>query len=305
MTYWLGIDAPAVWEEVKQKHDFRSPHPLAFPKRREKSVRKMQVGDRIINYMKEKHVFFAVWEITKERFFDPQIYAGQEFPECVEVKPIVLVEPDEGIPFDEIKNRLKRFQKIPNKKNWGGIVRQSATVWDEQDGETILKALGHPPVDTELERDLREIDTKHVEPTVRKQLVDARLGQGQFRSSVLANWGNRCAVTGSDVLSAVRASHLKPWKRSTDEERLSSNNGLPLLATFDALFDAGLITFDEEGLMKLSSGLAARDRKELDLIGVGNAQRLRRRPTDKEQNFLTYHRDHVFNQRCRKEAHNG
>lgn len=297
MTYWLGIDSPAVWEDVKSKHDLSKPHPFAFRKRRGKSVQKMQIGDRIINYMKGHQVFFAVWEITGERFFEPQLYAGQEFPECVQVRPLVFVHPNEGIPFQQIKGRLQRFQKLPNTENWGGIVRQSATVWESQDGDTILAALGYNPDASELETDLRDLRSNHTDPTVRKQLVDARLGQGLFRANVLANWEHRCAVTGTEILTAIRASHLKPWRVSTDEERLSPDNGLPLIATLDALFDAGLITFDDAGYMKISPGLARRQQQELDAVGVGNSRQLRRPPTPEERRFLAYHRDQVFDRK--------
>src|SRR6185437_791720 len=96
MRYWLGIDSPAVWQEVRQKHDLQGLHPFAFPSRRGNSVRKIEVGHRIINYMKDMQRFFAVWEVTavpKGGFSEPQIYAGREFPECVQVRPLVLVEP--------------------------------------------------------------------------------------------------------------------------------------------------------------------------------------------------------------------
>jgi hypothetical protein len=84
MTYWLGIDTPQVWEEAKQKYNLREPHPFGFPEGRSKSVRQMRVGDRIINYLTKHHRFFAVWEVTEERFPDPShIYAGKVFPECV------------------------------------------------------------------------------------------------------------------------------------------------------------------------------------------------------------------------------
>ena len=294
MTYWLGIDSPAVWEDVKQKSNLQEPRPFSFPAGRRKSVKKIKVGDRIINYMKDEKRFFAVWEVTKEHFIDTHVYAGQEFSECVEVYPLVFVEPREGIRFDEIKDRLKRFQELPNKKNWGGIVRQSATEWPAEDGDTILELLGYDGPSDELHRDFQEIRQKCIDPTVKKQLIDARLGQGLFRTKILAGWDNKCAVTGSDLIRAIRASHLKPWRASTDEERLDAKNGLPLLATLDALFDAGLITFDEQGLIELSAGLAARDQRELDKIGISNSQRLRRPPDDRELRYLAYHRQHIF-----------
>jgi hypothetical protein len=56
-------------------------------------------------------------------------------------------------------------------------------------------------------------------------------------------WEKRCTVTCCATLETIRASHIKPWWMATNEERLDPGNGLPLVATVDTLFDAGLITF--------------------------------------------------------------
>src|SRR5262249_31721461 len=59
-----------------------------------------------------------------------------------------------------------------------------------------------------LVQDLNEIKLEeNLDPTTRKALVDARLGQGQFRTRVLQTWENRCSVTGSMIHAAIRASH--------------------------------------------------------------------------------------------------
>ncbi|RQY86014.1 HNH endonuclease [Burkholderia stagnalis] len=127
-------------------------------------------------------------------------------------------------------------------------------------------------------------------PTTRERLVQARLGQGTYRDDVLVLWDNACAVTGCSLASVVVASHAKPWAHSTDDERLDPNNGLPLVATLDKLFDAGLIGFDPlTGAMHVASMVSAHDRA---LLGVPAP--LRRKPSSKQAAFLRYHLDHVF-----------
>jgi hypothetical protein len=100
----------------------------------------------------------------------------------------------------------------------------------------------------DLEQDLEEIEAQQgIDRTTKKALVDARRGQGKFRTQVLKCWGDRCSVTSSAIWPAIRASHIKPWRESNNTERLDPYNGLPLIANFDALFDAGLISFDADG----------------------------------------------------------
>ena len=48
------------------------------------------------------------------------------------------------------------------------------------------------------------------------------------------------------------ASHIKPWKDSSNTERLDINNGILLTPTFDKLFDKFLITFNDNGTIRWS-----------------------------------------------------
>ena len=49
------------------------------------------------------------------------------------------------------------------------------------------------------------------------------------------------------------ASHIVPWKDSSDQERRDVNNGILLSPTYDALFDKHLISFDDTGSIIISS----------------------------------------------------
>ena len=61
-------------------------------------------------------------------------------------------------------------------------------------------------------------------------------------------WGNRCPLTGIQEADLLRASHIKPWARcDSDAERLDVHNGLLLSALWDAAFDRGLVTFEDDG----------------------------------------------------------
>lgn len=82
--------------------------------------------------------------------------------------------------------------------------------------------------------------------TERAQLIQARVGQGLFRVRVLTQ-EQRCRVTGVQDHRLLRASHIKPWRASTNAERLDANNGLILSPHVDALFDQHLISFENNG----------------------------------------------------------
>lgn len=140
--------------------------------------------------------------------------------------------------------------------------------------------------------DLQEIwADSTVTATTRQSLVEARLGQGQFRKEVLARWDNACAVTGSKTVAAIRASHIKPWRDCKDQERLDSENGLPLVASLDALFDRGLISFADAGNLLVADELSHDEKKLFGLHGA----RLSRELTARTCGFLLQHRlEHGF-----------
>ena len=138
--------------------------------------------------------------------------------------------------------------------------------------------------------DLIEISLSSERETEKDTLVSARLGQGAFRESVLRRWNYRCAITGCDVHEAIRASHIKPWRSCTNLERLDPNNGLPLLATYDALFDRGLISFNSHGTIMFSARTSKNTYRQMGLSPSNGISV----PNKYVSDFLRFHREHVF-----------
>jgi hypothetical protein len=137
-----------------------------------------------------------------------------------------------------------------------------------------------------IAKDLGELRKRgDLDKTTRKQLIDARLGQGSFRRQVERLWDKGCAVSGCTVAEALRASHIISWKHSNDRQRLDGHNGLLLTADLDALFDRGLISFADDGAMLVSPRLSKSDRKLFRLT-----RPLRKPPTADQRRHLADHR---------------
>jgi putative restriction endonuclease len=102
--------------------------------------------------------------------------------------------------------------------------------------------------------------------TEAERLVIQRVGQGVFREALMSYWDGRCAVTGVAEPRLLRASHIKPWARcGTDAERLDAYNGILLAAHLDAAFDAGLISFADDGDILLADQFGQDDREVLHI----------------------------------------
>jgi hypothetical protein len=120
--------------------------------------------------------------------------------------------------------------------------------------------------------------------------VVQRVGQDVFRAGLLDYWDGHCAISGLAVAELLRASHIKPWAAcDSDAERLSVFNGLLLAPNLDAVFDRGLITVMEGGVV-VSPQLGEVDRRLLGLDVRLRVQRLE----DAHQPVVRFHREHVF-----------
>ncbi|WP_081700196.1 HNH endonuclease [Azonexus hydrophilus] len=123
------------------------------------------------------------------------------------------------------------------------------------------------------------------------RLVTQRVGQDIFRASLLAYWGQRCAISGLAVPGLLRASHIKPWADcASDAERLDVYNGLLLAPHLDALFDGGWVTFMSTGQIQISGELDADSRARLGITGTETVHGL----TERHQAYLAWHREHCF-----------
>ena len=124
--------------------------------------------------------------------------------------------------------------------------------------------------------------------TEAERLIVQRVGQDIFRDRLMTYWQGRCPLTGITDPALMRASHIIAWKDcESDAERLNVHNGLLLSALWDAAFDRGLVTFDDEGRPEFSPALSEPARAELrwrDPIPL----------TDKHRARLVGHRAHLF-----------
>lgn len=123
--------------------------------------------------------------------------------------------------------------------------------------------------------------------TERKGLVTSRVGQGAYRKSILFRWQFKCAVTSYTKKEILIASHIVPWKNSTDEERLDVDNGILLSPTYDALFDKNLISFDNNGKIILTDSLKSSD---INLIGINGKEKIKNLTSGNIQ-YLERHRN--------------
>lgn len=189
---------------------------------------------------------------------------------------------------DQIHLFYRNFHRDPF-EYYGEISLFAYTLHSDEPSKFIFSLSTEGANDPLDDIELHEEDFRRLSKTEQINLRKSRIGQGEFRKRVINLWGG-CSVTGINAPELLRASHSKPWRECTNEERLDPFNGLLLIPNLDHLYDSGLITFDGRGVIVFSSKLSDSD---IEKLGLSSKMQLREMPKGIHR-YLGYHRDIVF-----------
>ena len=133
--------------------------------------------------------------------------------------------------------------ELPDSTENDGPITTEVKKWTERQSLTRLIA------------DLEEIQiNEDLDETQKLLFTDARLGKGKFLREVSKIY-SECPVTGIQTSYSVAVCHIKPWRACSDKEKIDPLNGILLAKHIKGLFQMGMITFDQNGLILVSSYL--------------------------------------------------
>lgn len=142
----------------------------------------------------------------------------------------------------------------------------------------------------ETKEQISAIETdKKITTTEKESIIFSRVGQGDFRKKLIQYW-NGCAISKFNRYDILVASHIKPWRVATNEERLDTFNGLLLLPNYDKLFDKGYISFDFAGKILFSKFLSNEEQKILGIKTDISLQKI----DERHKKYLKYHQENCF-----------
>lgn len=144
------------------------------------------------------------------------------------------------------------------------------------------------PMEVEQEEEIMSSDRNE---NKKRNLIDARQGQGEYRRKLLEDC-HYCPFTLVNDERLLIASHIKPWVDSNDKEKVDPKNGFALTPTYDKLFDKGFITFDSDKKLVVSPWISPMNQNRLKIY---DGKLIRFLQLDaKREHYLKYHREHVF-----------
>ncbi len=144
----------------------------------------------------------------------------------------------------------------------------------------------HPYILKEEEKELEAIE--NIEE--KKLKTRARIGQGKYREELLRQCPF-CPITMVSDDRLLIASHIKPWAKSNEIEKIDPYNGFMLTPTFDYLFDKGFMSFTNDKKTILSPFLS---KMTYSKIGISDNKNFPFLPVEGREEYLEYHRNKIL-----------
>lgn len=219
----------------------------------------------------------------------------------VEVEFAELKSPYRPKDFMEQIRPLLAEKYAPLQSNGNGLQGIYLTEISQPFGELLvllsradLPAIQHelaPLIEDESEYEINlEIEARKLDGDLEKiQLTKSRRGQGIFKANVRLV-EDHCRITGVTNIKHLRASHIKPWSLSDNDEKLDGNNGLLLSPHVDHLFDRGFISFEPKGKLLVSNELNVSVLEKWSINPDHNVGTF----TSKQNEYLEFHLDTIF-----------
>jgi putative restriction endonuclease len=311
-THRQEISGGYLWSPKRNANGARNPF--------YESMREVSPGDIVFSFVDTRIAAIGIarsycWESPKPQEFGS---AGQNWEDIgwkvrVEFVPLInRVRPKDHM---EVLGPLLPERYSPLQANGNGIQSVYLTEVPQMFAEVLTGLIGNeaaalvkyePVLETVKDGRMQfgdDLDTweHHIEnqietntairDTEKTALIRARRGQGLFKERVAAI-ESCCRITGVDNPIHLVASHCKPWRDSTNEERLDGENGLLLTPSIDHLFDRGFIGFEDSGTLIISPvahkpSLARMGVETERIVNVGSFSQGQHR-------FLEFHRNAVL-----------
>ncbi len=138
MNYWLDLFTGTTWEEFRKAGAKVS----GFRARMRGFANKVKPRDILLCYLTGVMRWVGALEVIGPSQDRSRIWKDDEFPVRFEVRPLVLLDPEHGVPMDKLEGRVDFFAGPEHKGKFKGFVRQSPNLFRRpQDGALIFDLL--------------------------------------------------------------------------------------------------------------------------------------------------------------------
>ena len=169
MNYWLDLFTGTTWDEFRKA----GATVTGFRHRMRNQVSKVQPGDILLCYMTGVMRWIGALEVQGPSDDKRDIWKDADFPIRLRVRPIVMLEAENGIPMEQLEGKTDFYRGPEDQGKFHGFVRFSPNLFRRQkDGELILDSFARC---VRITRDLEE--KYEVDPTLFKEKDEKKLGE--------------------------------------------------------------------------------------------------------------------------------
>jgi len=139
MNYWLDLFTGTTWSEFQKA----GANVSGFRPRMRNASKNVKPGDILLCYLTGVMRWVGALEVVGLSKDDRPIWKDVDFPVRFDVKPLVVLQPENGIPMSELEGRVDFFRSAKDRGKFRGFVRMSPNRFGvEKDGALILDLLG-------------------------------------------------------------------------------------------------------------------------------------------------------------------
>jgi hypothetical protein len=167
MAYWLDLFTGTTWDEFQKAGSEVS----GFRSRMQHAVGRIQKEDVLLCSLTGVMRWVGTLEVLGPSKDKSPIWKDADFPVRLDVKPILILKPEHGVPMDAFEGKLDFYAGPQHKGKFKGFLRGSPALFKRQsDGDLILERLKEAeraPVSRPV--DLKKLARKPLFKTERKK----------------------------------------------------------------------------------------------------------------------------------------
>ncbi len=138
MNYWLDLFTGTTWEEFLKA----GANVTGFRALRRNLVSKIQSGDILLCYLTGVMRWVGAMEVIGPSKSKARIWKEADFPIRLDVRPLVKLSPEHGVPLDSLLGKVDFFADESMRGTFKGFFRGSPKRFQrESDGALVLQLL--------------------------------------------------------------------------------------------------------------------------------------------------------------------
>jgi hypothetical protein len=137
-TYWLDLFTGTTWDEFRKAGGNVS----GFRERMRPNSKRIKPGDVFLCYVTGVMRWVGALEVIGPTKDDSPIWALDAFPVRFTVRPLVMLDPEVGVPMDRFEGKLDFYQGPEHRGGFKGFLRMSPNLFKRHgDGALVLEAI--------------------------------------------------------------------------------------------------------------------------------------------------------------------